>query len=428
MSAISKLTRLVGISSTRSNRDEESLINEESERDEASSSLAVKQEQEALSLQDIVNWIKVIKGADAKMGHLILATALKIKSSGIDNELLAVSRRNEDSDTEGRESSLCSLSSVVQDAYEMNHFFVNGGISKLCNMIVQRPDEDRNTMMISIHNGFSRSDLDVIILYYTGYGTKHTGDWAIARANGEEGFDTISLYDILGAWDKTKKERKKESHLIIIADSCFSGAWVEEINTCRMQGEYSPFKNVGMIASCKSDEICVETREGGDFTKNLLRPLTTATPPVYTNNIRRVSQELFEQYAVATEDRITEEDTSTEVIQIQPTERAASRYNTSSESQSTDDLLSCICCPCIWICRLIIACIECTFGILQVCCSCIGDSIKQAYNAVIKDFEENKWKYICICILLTPWIMCLLPIACCWCCLSDLSDKCCKRQ
>ena len=58
--------------------------------------------------------------------------------------------------------------------------------------------------------------------------------------------------------------------LFIIADSCYSGSWVEEIKAKRMHkttpsGEN--YRDVHMMASCRHNETCYYTvANGGDFT------------------------------------------------------------------------------------------------------------------------------------------------------------------
>ena len=77
------------------------------------------------------------------------------------------------------------------------------------------------------------------------------------------------LDEVLQLWDQSKDNRNEGSQLIIIADSCYSGAWVAEINQRRdsnIQRTAEAVENVSMAASCEPDETCYETEDGGDFT------------------------------------------------------------------------------------------------------------------------------------------------------------------
>ena len=58
--------------------------------------------------------------------------------------------------------------------------------------------------------------------------------------------------------------------LFIIADCCFSGSWVEEIKAkraCKKTLSGEMYRDVHMIASCQSHELCYYSLHyGGDFT------------------------------------------------------------------------------------------------------------------------------------------------------------------
>ena len=248
-----------------------------------------QQQQDTLTLYSLLNWIQHKKGKDAKMASLILATALKIKGSLTKNNVCAVERtvRDNSGNCIERESDKRNLNGVVQDANKVHKFLTQQQHMVECDMLVQRPNQGMHEMLDSIRSRFKTQDVDVIFLYYTGHGTRENGDWAIARAYSNEGFETISLHKILEFWNETQKARNKDCQLIIISDSCYSGTWVEEINQ-RKKSNDPAVANVSMVASCKAEETCSETADGGEFTTHLLRPLHSS--PVYTDNIKIIAE------------------------------------------------------------------------------------------------------------------------------------------
>ena len=141
----------------------------------------------------------------------------------------------------------------------------------------QRRDEGKKEMLQAIEK-FFQEEYDRYILYYSGHGTKD-GNWAIGRTDrsGKCYEEVVTLENILSLWIKSNTEsqvgcfnrQQRPAHLIIIADSCHSGAWVDKIN---LQLKDDVMTNVSMIASCKATELCTDSPEGGDFTAELLRP------------------------------------------------------------------------------------------------------------------------------------------------------------
>ena len=222
------------------------------------------------------------------MATLILATALKIRGPLARDNVFVVERimRGDVQNDADRRQNPRNLNGVVQDANRVHRYFTQQQHMIESDMVVQRPNQGKDDMIFSLQRKLKTQDVDVIFLYYTGHGTEENGDWAIARADEQDSFDTISLNEVLGTWEIGKETRNKNCELIIIADSCYSGAWVEEIN--RRSNSYDPEEratvaNVSMVASCKANETCFETEEGGDFTTYLIKPLRSFS--VHTKNI-----------------------------------------------------------------------------------------------------------------------------------------------
>jgi hypothetical protein len=102
------------------------------------------------------------------------------------------------------------------------------------------------------------------ILYYSGHGKAKTGDWCFQG-------EFITLDDILSEWQR-RPNGNRQQVLVIVADCCFSGAWVKAL-------QRRCVRNVFMQASCGADELAAETPEGGAFTRFWLDRLTVLHAP-----------------------------------------------------------------------------------------------------------------------------------------------------
>jgi len=104
------------------------------------------------------------------------------------------------------------------------------------------------------------------------------GGWCFETSNeSEPKIIYIGLKDILDLWDEMRKECGSDSYelkdrslLFIIADSCYSGNWVEEIKVIKHTHKTTPlgetYCDVHMIASCQSHETSYyNVAYGGDF-------------------------------------------------------------------------------------------------------------------------------------------------------------------
>ena len=86
--------------------------------------------------------------------------------------------------------------------------------------------------------------------------------------------------DVLELWYKMRQDLGSDSFeyeerdiLYIIADSCYSGAWVDTIKAERelkSDPNGTQYLDVHMIASCKDKQHCYYTAKGGDFTDHYI--------------------------------------------------------------------------------------------------------------------------------------------------------------
>ena len=179
-----------------------------------------------------------------------------------------------------------NLNGVIQDANKMHNYFLQQSNLSKSDPFIQKSAQGREDVIKSLKQNFTMGDSDIIFLYYTGHGIKNTGDWAIARANEGRGFDQITLDNVIKTWRSTKHNRNRDCHLVIIADSCYSGQWVAKIDKRRKSDDsnvLADVQNISMLASCGPYETCSETKDGGEFTKYLLQPL--CSHPIHTEDI-----------------------------------------------------------------------------------------------------------------------------------------------
>ena len=146
---------------------------------------------------------------------------------------------------------------------------------------------EKHDILGAFKNFFSQKDVRRFVIYYSGHGSNgkfstNKGDWCFETSDGSESkIIYVGLKDILELWDEMRTQCRADSYefrdrylLFIIADSCFSGSWVEEIRA-EHQSVTAPsgekYRDVHMIASCRSNEICYYTvANGGDFTRRYI--------------------------------------------------------------------------------------------------------------------------------------------------------------
>ncbi|CAE7230989.1 HERC2 [Symbiodinium natans] len=99
---------------------------------------------------------------------------------------------------------------------------------------------------------------DEVLLWYSGHGQTHTGNWTFQEEN-EDRCSYVSFEEIATLWLR----RPRTATLHVFMDSCFAGAWAEE--ACRL----GPDKKIAVFAACQADEEAGESREGGNFTRRI---------------------------------------------------------------------------------------------------------------------------------------------------------------
>ena len=199
-----------------------------------------------------------------------------------------------------------NLHGVLSDIEKMRRYFLRvGSSSATSNKSMtynvfeawsQRRNEGKKEMVRTIRAFFAQEDIKVFVIYYSGHGTP-SGDWAIGRTNrsGQQIAEVITAEELLSLWRAQPgchcchSPEPRDAHLIVIADSCHSGAWVLKIDELKWNVHNV---NVSMVASCKAEETCTDTLNGGDFTAHLLQEpgdRILSFSPVYTEDIRRAA-------------------------------------------------------------------------------------------------------------------------------------------
>ena len=163
------------------------------------------------------------------------------------------------------------LDGVLKDLNLMKDFMSHRRIPVYEVMLGNRHvKQDKSDILGAFRKFFYQKDIRRYVLYYSGHGSNGTfntnkGDWCFETSDGSESkIIYIGLKDILGLWDEMRSQYGSDSYefkdrdlLFIIADSCYSGNWVEEIKARRIHktapsGEN--YRDVHMIASCQSKE------------------------------------------------------------------------------------------------------------------------------------------------------------------------------
>jgi len=174
-----------------------------------------------------------------------------------------------------------NLVGTVSDVAHMQSLFVRSGDIDVVKTFCEIPyNHKKIDVLRSIERMFADSDRESFILYYSGHGRTLRGDWCFEGAKTGH-YEFVTLKEILNLYDQ--RPGKKANHkLVIIADCCFSGAWVEELKKAKTQG-------VVMQASCEAHETCSDGKYGGVFTsqykdvaldKHIERSGLTALPAI----------------------------------------------------------------------------------------------------------------------------------------------------
>jgi hypothetical protein len=126
----------------------------------------------------------------------------------------------------------------------------------------EKGDPRKEDVLGAITEALRRSS-STTILYYSGHGCRSTGDWCFEKMeHGGTIMTYISFAEIVALWKKQQGIFFR-SRLLLILDSCHSGAWVEK---CVDLGD--PF--VQVQAACKKEELAWDGINGAPFTNGWL--------------------------------------------------------------------------------------------------------------------------------------------------------------
>ena len=195
-------------------------------------------------------------------------------------ECAAVSRRS-------NVTKISHLDGVLKDLSQMNAFMNDRHIPVFDVILGQHQTKQSKEDLMNTIERFFKQNVRRFVIYYTGHGSNGTfgtkaGDWCFEKndPNESSGLVYIGLDDVLSSWDKMRQEYGSDSFeyeerdiLYIIADSCYSGGWVDAIKTERRlktDPKGIEYHDVHMIASCSAKQPCYYTGKGGDFTDRFI--------------------------------------------------------------------------------------------------------------------------------------------------------------
>ena len=176
---------------------------------------------------------------------------------------------------------------VLKDLKLMKDFMNNRKIPVFDFAIPNRHVRQTKSDMIEVFKKFFyQKGTRRFVIYYSGHGSNgelntNKGDWCFETSDGSESkVIYIGLKDILKLWDEMRDyfgsdlyEFDEVDLLYIIADSSYSGSWVEQIKErpYKKTPLGKQYRDVQMIASCQAHEICYYTvANGGDFTSRYI--------------------------------------------------------------------------------------------------------------------------------------------------------------
>ena len=179
------------------------------------------------------------------------------------------------------------LDGVLKDLSWMNTFMNNRQIPVYEVMVgSQHTKQNKSIILKAFENFLNQKGIKRFVIYYSGHGSNgesntNKGDWCFETIDGSESkIIFIGVNDILELWDQMTTQcdagscTLKERYLLfIIADSCYSGSWVEEIKKRHHKKTPSGeiYHDVHMIASCLPNETSTYSiAYGGDFTRRYI--------------------------------------------------------------------------------------------------------------------------------------------------------------
>ena len=166
----------------------------------------------------------------------------------------AVARVNTDT---SRGSS--DLTGVIADMKNMEKYLQEKRIDKFDVWVRTKDDDMKGTFISKLSQFFQQQDKKEFILYYSGHGAPETGNWMLG-SEGPCSKLVVTVGDVVLLWNQF---HKPNDTLLIIADCCNSGKWVEKLDELESS-------SIFMNSSCGANEICMGTSAGGDFTRRLI--------------------------------------------------------------------------------------------------------------------------------------------------------------
>ena len=173
------------------------------------------------------------------------------------------------------------LSGVEKDLKNMENFLTEKGVRSITKL--SPTGEQCSSLLNQLRSTGNKRNL---LIYYSGHGRRDDGAWCIQ--NGSDDAKVLRPVDLLNTGSDLRGSLlallfgsyrdsifgesflEENTHLFIISDSCFSGCWIEELNS-----HPSIYHKVSIFASCEYWETSMDTKEGGMFTLRLLenRPI-----------------------------------------------------------------------------------------------------------------------------------------------------------
>ena len=150
----------------------------------------------------------------------------------------------------GDRASHDNLEGILSDMTSMRTFFRNHGVeieNILFNAQYTMPKRD----VLSYVGKLFGKPATSYIIYFSGHGQSGSGNWCVTDK------DCINLREIRDLWDAAIRQNPGQKSLLLIADCCFSGSWVDQLVNV---------SDIHMSASCGRNETCLDTFEGGVFT------------------------------------------------------------------------------------------------------------------------------------------------------------------
>ena len=189
----------------------------------------------------------------------------------------AVSRKPSDKSSKSPEDG------VLKDLKLMKDFMNDRKIPVFDFTIPNRHVRQSKSDMVEVFKKFFyQKGTRRFVIYYSGHGSSgelstSKGDWCFETTEESESkVIYIGLKDILKLWDEMRDHFSSDAYelddidlLFIIADSCYSGGWVDEIKerSYKTTPSGEKYRDVHMIASCQAHEACYYTvTYGGEFT------------------------------------------------------------------------------------------------------------------------------------------------------------------